>query len=126
MSGAVLIHDELLDHYKFSPHRKEVAGPDFFAQGFNRSCGDRIMIAGKLDGDVVTLCNFTGSGCVLSQAAASVLCSQVEGLTIDEIGDIDAEYMKELVGISLGPTRLKCVLLSLDALHTALHKIKNS
>ncbi|MEI7580511.1 MAG: iron-sulfur cluster assembly scaffold protein [bacterium] len=120
MNGAMLVHDELLDHYKFPRYRKVIENPHFSALTFNQSCGDRISIAGRISDGVIITCGFQGEGCVLSQAAASVLMEHIHGSEVAEVRKITAAFMQERIGIVVGPTRLRCVLLALETLMQAL------
>ncbi|MDQ5890902.1 MAG: nitrogen fixation protein NifU [Candidatus Dependentiae bacterium] len=120
MNGAMLVHDELLDHYKFPRHRGVIENPHFSAALVNQSCGDRISVAGRIVDGRVIACGFQGEGCVLSQAAASMLMEHLHGLSVSKIATINAQYMQERIGVAVGPTRLRCVLLALEALRIAL------
>lgn len=122
MNGALLIHDELLDHYKYPRHRGSIENPHFSAALINHSCGDRVSIAGHLRGGVISTCSFQGEGCVLSQAAASMLMEALQGLPLEKVAQIDAEYMQRRIGLTVGPTRLRCVLLALEAVRLALRE----
>ena len=120
MNGALLVHDELLDHYKYPRHRGTIENPHFSASLINHSCGDRVSIAGRIHGGVISACSFQGEGCVLSQAAASMLMEALQGLPLEKLAQIDAQYMQQRIGIIVGPTRLRCVLLALEAVRVAL------
>lgn len=124
MTGAMLVHDELIDHYKFPRHRGEVKDPHFTASLLNQSCGDRISISGHVAGGRIVACAFQGEGCVLSQAAASMLMERIIGLPIADLPSIDAAYMQERVGVPVGPTRLRCVLLALEAVRLGVAEKK--
>jgi len=116
MTGAMLVHDELIDHYKFPRHRGQLDSPDFTAALLNQSCGDRVSVSGYVRDGRISLCMFQGEGCVLSQAAASMLMERVQGMPLAQLSSITALYMQERVGVPVGPTRLRCVLLALEAL----------
>jgi nitrogen fixation NifU-like protein len=120
MNGAMLVHDELLDHYKFPRYRMVISSPHFSALTFNQSCGDRISIAGRISDGSIVSCGFQGEGCVLSQAAASLLMEHIHGTEVITAQNLTAAFMQERVGIAVGPTRLKCVLLALETLQQAL------
>jgi len=111
-----LYRDILLDHYNNSCNRKILSDADFIAQAHNTSCGDSVVLYGKIKQHILLDLTFTGSGCVISQATASLLCERVKNKDIASIRALDQEFLKSMIGISLGPVRLKCALLSLDAL----------
>jgi len=116
MSGAMLVQDELLDHYKYPRCRTPVDNPTFTVELTNYSCGDRVVVSGRVEKGCLAACGFQGEGCVLSQAAASMLLEKVQGQPLAALETIDASVMQERMGICVGPTRLRCVLLALEAL----------
>lgn len=115
-------HEELLEHYKYPENKKKVEHPTFSAGEENPSCGDKIYIEGKIENNMLVDIGFDGKGCVISQAAASMLTSYCLGKTLDEIKMLDETAMLDLVGIPLGPVRAKCALLSLLVLKKGLLK----
>jgi nitrogen fixation NifU-like protein len=96
--------------------------PDFSSGQFNPSCGDSIALDAKLQNDRIKEIFFEGKGCVISQATASLLTELAKGKTMVELLNLDEAAMLELVGIDLGPTRLKCALLPLEALQEGIKK----
>ena len=64
---------------------------------------------------------FSGHGCSISQASASMLCERVEGRTLEEVKTIGKDEVLEMVGIELGPVRLKCALLALKTLKAGIY-----
>jgi nitrogen fixation protein NifU and related proteins len=133
--------DIILDHYKSPRNRGQLDGPDAAAQGNNPLCGDEIEVAIKLDGDVVEDVSFSGKGCSISQASASLMTEAIKGRstrdvaavmaafknmmlgdgTIDEdlLGDIEA-----LHGVKKFPVRVKCATLAWNTLQDALEIYK--
>jgi len=109
-----------MDHYRFPRHRGRVDNPDFVSQELNPSCGDAVCLSGRFEGDALIAVAFEGTGCVISQAAASLLMQACHGKPRAYLASLTKELMVELVGIELGPTRLKCALLPLQALHQGL------
>lgn len=115
--------EELLDHYRHPRNRGLLEDANFSGQDYNPSCGDRVAIAGCIDESrVVKKLSFSGSGCVLSQAAASMLTELCIGKTSDQILHLSKDDILAMVGIPLGPTRLKCALLCLEVLRDGLEK----
>lgn len=119
-----IYQEELMDHYKFPRNRKKVIKPDFSADDGNITCGDKIHIEGKIKDNKITEIGFEGSGCVVSQAAASMLTENVLGRTVQDVLNLTKDDIIKLLGIELGPNRLKCALLSLQVLKKGLIKIK--
>ncbi len=107
----------ILDHYKNPRNYGTLDHPDITYEDDNPLCGDRIRIDLKLDeqGRVAEV-RFSGQGCAISQASASMLTEEVLGKTLDELRQFDKQALLEMLGIQLSPVRLKCALLSLKVL----------
>lgn len=111
-----LYQAELLDHYRNPRNRGELAHPDFSSGQYNPSCGDKVQFQGRFLEDKLEAVAFTGVGCVISQATASLLGERVLGYSSAQILALDKDFIIKLIGMELGPTRLKCALLPLEAL----------
>ena len=61
-----------------------------------------------------------GTGCAVSQAAMSLLSEKIKGMSLDAIDRLNADYIVKLLGVDLGPTRLRCAVLSLEAVKRAI------
>jgi len=118
--SASLYQENLIEHFKYPQNKKILEHPDFVVHEHNPSCGDRVSMQGCLTNGVLTEVGFQGSGCVISQAAASMLTEHCLGKDIAAILALSADDMTALVGIPLGPTRLKCAILCLHALQQGL------
>ncbi|WP_152049922.1 iron-sulfur cluster assembly scaffold protein [Tautonia marina] len=115
--------EELLDHYDSSPYRGRLDVVDLDADLDNPLCGDQIHFEVALDTEDperIALARFQGRGCVISQAAASILAEQIEGQRLEDARALGADRMIEWIGIPLTPARRKCGLLALRALHRAI------
>lgn len=115
----------LMDHYQNPRHKKTIDRPDFKSQIHNPSCGDVVMVTGTMKGGAIATVGFDGHGCVISQAAASMLLEKIAAMPVVAVQALDKKYIINLIQIPLGPTRLKCALLSLQVLQEALAHIKN-
>jgi nitrogen fixation protein NifU and related proteins len=115
-----LYRDYILEHYR-RPHNFGVLEhPSGHYEGANPLCGDRItMEVGIRDGLVADVA-FTGRGCAISQASASLLTDEVKGKPVDEVARLTSQDVLDLIGIEISPARLKCALLSLDTLEHAI------
>jgi nitrogen fixation NifU-like protein len=115
-----LYRDYILEHYR-RPHNFGVLeAPTASYEGSNPLCGDRItMMLGIADG-VVREVAFTGRGCAISQASASLLTDEIKGKTVAEVETMTPDDVLDLLGIEISPARLKCALLSLDTVAHAL------
>ena len=116
-----MYREEILDHYHSGQHRGRLPNADTTFEDDNPLCGDRMRMDVRFaaDGSVAEV-RFTGEGCAISQATASMLCEDVEGKSISEVTGWDKQKVLELLGISLTPLRLKCALLPLKVLQAAL------
>lgn len=115
-----LYNEELVEHYKHPQHRGTLENPTHTATDHNPSCGDSIGMQLVIENNSIKKVMFTGSGCVISQASADIIAEFIQGKSKDEALAIRTEQLVELLNIELGPTRLKCALLSLQVLHEAL------
>ena len=113
-----LYREVILDHYKNPRHHGKLDPHDFTYEDENPLCGDKLRIDVRLDesGQRVADVAFTGRGCAISQASASLLTEAIMGKTLDEVKALAKDDVLDLLGIELGPVRLKCALLSLKVL----------
>jgi nitrogen fixation protein NifU and related proteins len=115
-----LYRDYILEHYRRPHNFGVIADPSASHEGANPLCGDRItMMLGVRDG-VVERVGFTGRGCAISQASASLLTDEIKGKPVAQVAALKGDDVLELLGIDISPARLKCAMLSLDTLHEAL------
>ncbi len=116
-----LYRDEILEHYREPHNFGTLDAPDASYEGHNPLCGDRITMMLALDGnDVVSDVAFSGRGCAISQASASLLTDEIKGRPVAEVRSMTNQDILDLLGIEISPARLKCALLSLDTLQHAL------
>ncbi|MFL5778283.1 MAG: Fe-S cluster assembly sulfur transfer protein SufU [Chloroflexota bacterium] len=118
-----LYRDYILEHYR-RPHNFGVLDDaDASYEGSNPLCGDRItMMVGVHDG-VLERVAFTGRGCAISQASASLLTDEIKGKPLDEVSAFRADDLLELLGIDISPARLKCAMLSHETLQHAIGEL---
>jgi len=115
-----LYRDYILEHYR-RPHNFGVIDePTTSYEGSNPLCGDRITMQLGLEDGVVTRVGFTGRGCAISQASASLLTDEIKGKPVADVEKLDTDAVLDLLGIEISPARLKCATLSLDTLQHAL------
>jgi nitrogen fixation NifU-like protein len=117
-----LYRDEILEHYR-NPHNfGTLSDADVTYEGSNPLCGDRITMTLRLtDGDGrVEDVAFTGRGCAISQASASMLTDEIKGKSLGDVVAITNQDVLDNLGIDISPARLKCALLSVDTLRRAL------
>ena len=115
-----LYRDYILEHYR-RPHNFGVLeGATASHEGANPLCGDRITLQLRLADGTIAGVGFTGRGCAISQASASLLTDEVKGKPVVEAARMTSQDVLDLLGIEISPARLKCALLSLDTLQHAL------
>lgn len=122
MSGTMdaLYQEEILEHWRHSPYRGALAAPDRAEEGMNPLCGDRVRIELRVAGDQLQAMRFQGDGCVISQAATSILAELVEGRSLAEARDMPSQQLLSALGVPLSPARVKCALLPWTVLRLAL------
>lgn len=106
----------LMEHYQHPRNYGDLENADFSSGEYNPSCGDSISMKGHIENNHLKTIRFTAQGCVISVACASLLSEYVHHMSLAAILALDAATMQEITGITLGPLRLKCTLLSLSAL----------
>jgi nitrogen fixation NifU-like protein len=116
-----LYRDEILEHYRRPHNFGTLQHADASYEGSNPLCGDRITLMLEIgdDGTVKDVA-FTGRGCAISQASASMLTDDIRGKPITEIARLGNQDVLDALGIEISPARLKCALLSVDTLRRAL------
>ena len=117
-----LYREQIIDRYK-NPHFRGSLDPhDITYEDDNPLCGDHIRIDLRVDeNDIVTEAMFDGKGCSISQASADLLVEAVIGLSLEDVKKFSKEDILDLLGIDLGPVRLKCALLSLKVLKAGVY-----
>jgi nitrogen fixation NifU-like protein len=115
-----LYQERILDHYEQPYHRGHCQAATHAHEDDNPLCGDVVRVELDVNGDKVRQAWFSGDGCCISQAAASMLMQEVEGKSIAEAKQFSGEDMLRLFGARLTPNRQKCCLLSWRVLQSAL------
>lgn len=116
MNAEEMYQEIILDNYRNPKNFGTVENPTIHARDSNPACGDVIEINIKINKDRVEEIKFTGKGCAISQAAASMLTEEVKGKNVEYIHKLRKEQILEMLGIPLSGIRLKCALLSLKVL----------
>ncbi len=105
--------DYILDHYKRPRNFGTLEPHDLEAHDHNPLCGDELGVHIRVEDGKVAELRFHGQGCAISQASASMASEELIGMPIEQIGRLDADWVVDLLGIDISPTRRKCALLSL-------------
>ncbi|KPL72204.1 Fe-S cluster protein [Ornatilinea apprima] len=122
-----LYRQVIIERNKNPLYRGELEPCDIRFEDENPLCGDQIRIDLRVDkNDVVTEAAFSGHGCAISTASADLLLESIIGKPLDEIRALGKEDILDLLGIDLGPVRLKCALLSLKVLKAGVYGLSEA
>jgi nitrogen fixation protein NifU and related proteins len=117
-----LYRELIIDRYKNPHFRGSLEPHDISFEDDNPLCGDHIRMDLRINGDQrVSEVAFDGHGCAISQATADLLAENIVGKTLDEVKKINKQDVLDMLGIELGPVRLKCALLSLKVLKAGVY-----
>jgi nitrogen fixation protein NifU and related proteins len=111
-----LYREHILDHYENPRHNCRLDGAEICCERNSPLCGDRIQVEVKLSDDGLTIVDacFEGDGCIISQAAASMLLEDIIGKPLSDIETLAPQHVLDLVGVPLTAQRVKCALLGLQ------------
>jgi len=120
-----MYREQILEHSKHPHNYGTLEGADISHEEHNPLCGDRVRIDLRVADGVIADVAFSGRGCAISQASASLLTDELKGKTVEEAKAIGKDELLELIGIPLAknPVRLKCALLSLKTLKAGLYGV---
>jgi nitrogen fixation protein NifU and related proteins len=106
----------ILEHYQRPRNYGQIKKPTGILTVNNPLCGDVITMTVIVKGEKVREIKFTGEGCAISKASASMLTEYAKGKSNEQLRKIDSTFIIKMLGVELGPNRLKCALLPLEAL----------
>ncbi len=112
----------ILDHYQNPKNFGSLKNPSVSHQEMNSFCGDKIRMELKIQSDKITAVAFSGQGCVISIACASLLTDYLKNKSLQQARQLKKEEVSGLLGINLSPARLKCAWLPWEVLQKALNK----
>ncbi|THE65781.1 SUF system NifU family Fe-S cluster assembly protein [Salinadaptatus halalkaliphilus] len=112
--GSDMYRQQILDHYKNPRNYGQLEDPTFTHIGENPMCGDEIRMDVELENDEETIerVAFSGDGCAISQAAASMLSTELRGKTLEELQAMDRDDIIDMLGVDISPMRVKCAVLA--------------
>ena len=114
MAGSDMYRQQILDHYKNPRNYGELDDPDITHVGENPSCGDTIRVDVQLadDEETIDYVSFTGDGCAISMASASMLSERLQGMALEDLAGLDTDDVTEMLGVDISPMRIKCAVLA--------------
>ncbi|GIV90145.1 MAG: iron-sulfur cluster scaffold-like protein [Chloroflexus sp.] len=120
-----IYREQILEHARHPRNYGHLPAPTVIREERNPLCGDQIRLELAIVDDVIADVRFTGRGCAISQASASLLTEAIKGKPVAEARQFSKDDLLEIIGIPLAhnPTRLKCALLSLKALKAGLYGV---
>lgn len=119
-----LFRDHILDHYRHPRCHGTLEKPDVRVEDSNPLCGDRLRMDFRFEDGRVVEVRFTGTGCSISQAAASLVCEAIEGKPLEVVKALTRQDVLDLLGVDeLGPVRSKCAMLALKTAKAAAYGV---
>ena len=109
-----MYRQQILDHYRNPRNYGELEDATFSHVGENPTCGDTIRMDVRLedDGETIEYVAFSGDGCAISQASASMLTQRLPGTTLEELEAMDRDDVIDMLGVDISPMRVKCAVLA--------------
>ncbi len=115
-----LYREEVMDHYQNPRNFGKMANANASYHDYNPVCGDEVEVQLKIENSILKEAMFTGKGCAISQAAASMLTEEVKGKALKSAVAMTKDDMLKIIRINPGPVRIKCALLALRALQKGI------
>jgi nitrogen fixation NifU-like protein len=117
-----LYREVIIEHYKNPDHRGTLDPHDISFEDENPLCGDHIRVDLRVDENgVIKEATFDGHGCAISQSSADLLLDSIIGKSVEDIKQMNKQDVLDILGIDLGPVRLKCALLPLKVLKAGVY-----
>jgi len=113
----------ILDHYQNPRNRGTLEPADYTYEDTNPLCGDEVRIDIRVSDDQISDVKFSGRGCAVSQASASILTEMVEGKTLAEVKTISRDDLLDEIGIPVSPARMSCAMLGLKVLKAGIYGV---
>jgi nitrogen fixation protein NifU and related proteins len=115
-----LYAEDILDHYKHPRNFGQLDHPDIHVEASNPLCGDRLAMDLTVKDGVVEDVAFSGQGCAISQASASMLTEDILGKRVEDLAGTTRDDILDMLGVEVSYARMKCATLSLGLLRLAL------
>lgn len=121
--GDSIYREIILEHYRNPSNRGTLDPADYTYEDVNPLCGDEIRIDVRVTDDHISEIRFSGRGCAVSQASASILTEMAEGKSLDEVKAISKDELLDEIGIPVSPARMKCAMLGLKVLKAGIYGV---
>ncbi|MFA5986316.1 MAG: SUF system NifU family Fe-S cluster assembly protein [Parcubacteria group bacterium] len=115
-----IYQEKILDHYHNPRNAGTIDAPTHKCCADNPTCGDKICVTLMIDDDHITDVKFTGDGCAISQAAASLVTEKISGNTVVNALKLTRNDITEMLGVEIGIGRIKCALLGIETIQKAI------
>lgn len=115
-----MYRENILDHYKHPRNAGALLDSTVTHREYNPLCGDELTLSLKLEDGRISDVRFSGRGCAISQASASMLTDELRGMRADEVRSITRQHILDNLGIEISPGRIRCALLILKTANRAL------
>ena len=120
MNAEKLYQENILDHYRHPHSFGTLEHAGVRGNFINPLCGDELTVELEIADGKVKKAAFTGKGCAISVASASMLLETLPGKSVEDVDKICSRDVLDLLGIDVGPTRIKCAMVVLDCLRRAM------
>jgi nitrogen fixation NifU-like protein len=120
-----MYREHILDHYGNPRNEGTLEDADISGELDNPICGDVVRLDVKLNDERVSDVRFSGQGCVISMASASMFTEEIMGKTVEELRALQDEDVFRMLGVTLPPARANCGLLPLRVLQHALAALED-
>jgi nitrogen fixation NifU-like protein len=118
--------ENIIDLYKNPLNQGELDNASTTHRAHNPLCGDEVTIDLLIKDEKIEDVRQRGVGCAISQASVSLLTDEIKGMSLKEVMGVSKDDVIDMLGIELGPVRLKCALIGLEAIHEAIKKFINT
>lgn len=115
-----MYREHILELYKNPSNFGSLKNANRKSTEYNTSCGDEITVEMLVRGNIVRDVKFNGSGCVISLVSASLLTDKIKDMNVSEVKKLNKNDIINLLGVKITPARIKCAVLSLEAVKKAL------
>lgn len=120
-----IYREQIIELAKKPNNFGNLENPNFEKKGVNPICGDKLEVQINVEDEIVKEIKFSGVSCAISTASASLITDKVKGMKVSEVFDLGTEEVLNLLGVEIGPVRIKCAMLILDTIKEALKNDTN-